>query len=296
MTIGNTLRLPWRILKTTARKITQDNDLFLASGLAFELLVYFIPLSLLAVSVLGFILAGSGEAMAGLKEMLGRFLPVPEEIIEQNISAFVQKRGLLGIAGIVVLLIWGSAAMTSARTVLNIIMGVQDPRGFFRGRALDLSLLLGVAGILVMGVSAGSLVALVVTVASHIPYLSGLVASGWRLFNPFFGFFLTFVLFLILYHYLPARRLSRTSVLIASGIGAGLFEFSKWLFAWYVSVAETYTFIYGALSGMIFFVLWLYYASLVFILSATLGWSVDHERGLAAGEAARRNPSVDPAP
>ena len=277
--------LPWRIAKTAARKFRSDNDLFLASGLAFELLLYFIPLSLLAVSVLGFILAGSDEAMSGLKGVLEEFFPGAGDTVEENVSAFVQKRGLLGSAGVVIFLAWGSTAMTSARTVLNIIMGVPDPRGFFHGRALDIVLLIGVAMILVISVSAGSLVVLILKIVGPLPIVTRLIGAGWNLANPYFGFFLIFLLFLLLYYYLPAKPLSRRSLLIASATGATLFEFSKWLFAWYISVAQTYTIVYGALSGFILFILWLYYASLVFILSATLGWSIDHEyaQGLRPG-------------
>ena len=36
--------------------------------------------------------------------------------------------------------------------------------------------------------------------------------------------------------------------------------------------------IYGALAGLIFFYLWLYYTSLVFIIGAEVGWAFDRAK------------------
>jgi uncharacterized BrkB/YihY/UPF0761 family membrane protein len=40
--------------------------------------------------------------------------------------------------------------------------------------------------------------------------------------------------------------------------------------------AQTTTAIYGALSALVFFFLWLYYACTIFIVSAEIGWVCDH--------------------
>ena len=60
-----------------------------------------------------------------------------------------------------------------------------------------------------------------------------------------------------------------------------LLEISKWLFLWFVREAGTYAVLYGALGGLVFFVLWIYYASAVFVLAATFGRVL--ERGRETG-------------
>jgi membrane protein len=86
------------------------------------------------------------------------------------------------------------------------------------------------------------------------------------------GFLFTVSLFYVFYRFCPARGLKGTALWAACLVGAILFEVSKWAFAWYISFAGTYALFYGTLSGFLFFLLWLYYASLVFILSSTVGW------------------------
>jgi uncharacterized BrkB/YihY/UPF0761 family membrane protein len=59
-------------------------------------------------------------------------------------------------------------------------------------------------------------------------------------------------------------------LLIACLIGTVLLEFSKWFFAWYVARVKFYAVLSGALGGIFFFLLWAYYASMAFIISATI--------------------------
>ena len=70
-----------------------------------------------------------------------------------------------------------------------------------------------------------------------------------------------------------------------------LLEISKWLFAWYVRAARDYAVFYGALGGLVFFVLWIYYASMTLVLAATLG-AVLEGRSQSASE--RPSPAALP--
>ncbi|WDT76376.1 MAG: YihY/virulence factor BrkB family protein [Candidatus Manganitrophus sp.] len=74
---------------------------------------------------------------------------------------------------------------------------------------------------------------------------------------------------------LPCSTNRSAGVWTATLTGAILLELSKWLFGWYISVARGYTILYGTLSGFLFLCLWLYYVSLVFILSGVIGSSAD---------------------
>lgn len=44
----------WTMAREVILKFDRDNGLFLASGLAFSLLLYVIPLALLMISILGY--------------------------------------------------------------------------------------------------------------------------------------------------------------------------------------------------------------------------------------------------
>ena len=103
--------------------------------------------------------------------------------------------------------------------------------------------------------------------------------SGTRLVTEYLtpkGAASTFVLFLFLYRFSPSQTLSSSGLLAASGTATGLFQISKWAFGIYLQFAQTTTAIYGALSALVFFFLWLYYACTIFVFCAELGWAFDH--------------------
>ena len=82
----------------------------------------------------------------------------------------------------------------------------------------------------------------------------------------------------MLYRFSPAATLSGRALIVASVTGTGLFQLAKWGFAWYVEIARQNLELYGALGGLMFLFVWLYYVSVVFIAGAEVGWACDHER------------------
>jgi len=82
-------------------------------------------------------------------------------------------------------------------------------------------------------------------------------------------------LFYIFYRYAPAQSLSPRGLVVGSLSATLLFVLLRWGFAWYVEFARDALALYGVLSGLMFFFFWLYYASLVFVLGAEVGYAVD---------------------
>ncbi|HEY6363232.1 MAG TPA: hypothetical protein VI585_00440 [Candidatus Binatia bacterium] len=65
----------WFFLKNTLHNFFHDNGFFLAMGLAFNLLLYFIPLALPLTSLLGYTFLESERAMAEVQSVVRRFCP-----------------------------------------------------------------------------------------------------------------------------------------------------------------------------------------------------------------------------
>ena len=72
--------------------------------------------------------------------------------------------------------------------------------------------------------------------------------------------------------------LSPAGLFVASITATVLFQISKWAFGMYLRYAQSTTAIYGALSALVFFFLWLYYASVIFVFSAEVGVVFDRRR------------------
>lgn len=270
------IRPAWKILKAAVLKYFSDNGLFLASGLAFDLLLYCIPLSLLIVSGLGFTLERSDQAMAQVEATFERLLPRSEQAFTQNISAIVASRGLLGIAGFVLFFILSSAVFGSVRLVINIVFKVKQPQSYLRGKGTDFLVMLGASVLFILAMGFSWLLALVLPFGQDIPILGRILQEGWNLASILLGLLFTTALFYVLYRFCPAQTIGRRALLVGSLTGALLFECSKWAFTLYVDFAQVNVTLYGALGGLIFFFLWLYYACTVFILGAEFGWAYEH--------------------
>jgi membrane protein len=67
-------------------------------------------------------------------------------------------------------------------------------------------------------------------------------------------------------------------LVVASLSATILFELARWGFAWYVAFAGETLALYGVLGGLMFFFFWLYYASLVFVLGAAVGFAYEKTR------------------
>ena len=74
------------------------------------------------------------------------------------------------------------------------------------------------------------------------------------------------VLFLLIYRFLPPRRIPWRTALWAATFTGVLFEATKYLFSWYVTDAANFGTVYGGLTALAILFFWIYYGAIVFIL------------------------------
>lgn len=266
--------LAWLVLKGSTKKFFADNGLFLASGLAFDLLLYCMPFVLLITSAVGYTLVGSDRSLIWVELTLHRLLPRSHQAFFDTLSIIIANRGLLGLVGFPLFFILSASLLGSVRLVLNIVFKA-TPRPFLRGKGQDLGMVVVVAGLFMITVAISSVMALLRTAGEGLPYLGVLVRPGWLIASEMLVFLFTTALFYVLYRFSPAQTLSPRAVAVASVTGAGLFELSKWAFSLYISMIQPNAVLYGALGGVIFFFFWVYYACTVFVFSAEVGYAFD---------------------
>jgi len=267
---------PWRVLKQTVRQFVAVQGPFLASGLAFEVLIYCIPLFFLIVSVLGFILTGPAQIEMA-KNILIQSMPGAHQVITENLQMIVESRNRSGLIGFVLFIIFSMTMFGSARTALNTVLAVTQPRNFLLGKGVDLLISMFFAVLFGSMIGLLSLLAVVRGLTDEIFNVGAVLATGWMLLSEVLGFVFTAVLFYVLYRFCPARTLGKNALYAAALAGAALFEVSKWVFAWYVSKARDLALVHGTLGGLLFFLLWIYYACAVFLFAGAIGWAVDRE-------------------
>jgi membrane protein len=270
----------WFFLKNTVYHFFYDNGFFLAMGLAFNLLLYFIPLALLLISSLGYTFLESERAMAEVQSVVRRFLPQSEQAFADNLAAIIANRGLLGLVGSMFFFVFSSTLFGSVRHVLNIVFKAQQRRSFISGVSRDFLMMLITAILLMLAIGAGTFLALARTIGTErLPAVAApMLEFVWGFTGKLLALGLLASLFYVLYRYAPARRLSRRALLVASLSATILFEFARWAFNWYVAFAHETLTLYGVLGGLMFFFFWLYYASLVFVLGAEIAFAYEQTR------------------
>ena len=252
----------------------------MASGLSFDLLLYCLPLPVLFISVLGYTLIGSQLALTWVQTITNQLLPGFEQPFLETLTTLMNNRGLLGFTGFFLFLILGTAVFSSARHVLNQVFQVEKTRSFLRGKGVDLLLMLVLSLLIILIVLMNTVLGFLQSYGESIPTVKGLLSPIGYIVGKAFGFVCLSALFYLFYGFSTPKRLSQVSLLIGSVTAAGLFEASKLGFSWYIQLAQVVTAFYGVLSGFIFFFLWIYYASVVFILGAEVSWDCERRRAV----------------
>jgi membrane protein len=256
--------------------ITDRRHIFLlASGIAFNQLLTFIPSVLVAIGVAS-ALVSEVTVKANVKEWLLGMLPrngETEKLVTtvvselHNVLAFSETAGWT--SGFI--LVWtASALFSSIRTGLNAIFHIPTPKFFLVYKVKDLILTIVMIVLVVVATAASPLISLaqnadVTDILRLSPDIIGFLRSTTLQLLGFLG---STILFFFLYWIVPNKRLPWLIVLISTGLAVLMTEAAAPLFSWYLTSATRLGVFYGGYLTIVAFALWLYYSSLIFLLSA----------------------------
>jgi membrane protein len=179
------------------------------------------------------------------------------------------------------LFVWFSTRlMGSLRSVLREVFDLQEDRGIVQGKIFD-AFVVVIFGTLFLA-NTGITIALEAVHTYGVQLLGVEDVAEVRAFQAIYGqllaFGFIFVMYALMYRYLPARRIPWRIALIAATFTSVAWELLKAGFAWYVANFADYTSTYGALATLILLVFWIYYSSVVFILGGEVGQVYDLHR------------------
>lgn len=265
-------------IKETDRLLDRmgDHHLFiLAAGIAFNILLYTIPLFLLAVFLTSLFV--NIEDMAySLSDILIELLPNTSSAHElantvvREITIISNHSSLVGWIGIAILLWLSSTLFSSIRTGLNAVYEIKTPRIFIIYRFKDIFL-------------TSILTFLILIVMYVVPFFDFLLASFSKLLPEliapiFSGFTIrivslcsSFVLFYFLFKFVPNKKLPRYPRVVSTLLSVTFIELSKEVFSWYLGNFSSYGKFYGTYAVIVSMAIWIYYFSLIILASAETG-------------------------
>ena len=282
----------WGFIRRTLESADENNVPFLASALSFDGLLAAVPFALLLLvlfTVLVQRLAPEGTTF-DVDTLFHRFLPPhdsssgndPFGPVERLLGRIFKNRGNLSLVVVPTFLWFSTRLFASMRNSLNFVYDVgsrPSPNhgiigNFLRGKARDALLALTVATLfLVNTVLTAGLAVLRSRSEAAVPEHALLVGTVGRLGTELVAFAFSISLFFLVYQFASPRRMSATSVLIASTFSAFGFEIAKRLYGLYLarSVLPASAFGGGAqLGALVLFVLWVYYMAVVFLIGGVV--------------------------
>lgn len=255
-------------------KAEEDRIFLLAGAITFNVLIAFIPLVLLAAGIAGFVLSARVGDPAGLiVNLIVEAVPaVGGEIdlvvgVRRTVERLLEGRTGFSLLGAAIFIWLSTRLMGTLRAVLGDVFDVAIDRGIVEGKLFD-ALMVVVAGLLVT-VNLGVTVLLEAVRAYGVDLLGvqgEAVLASRALLGQVLALVSVWMLFLLLYRWVPARRIPWRTVLVAATFTAVMFEGMKLAFSWYVTSVANYGSTYGNLATVAILFLWIHYGSIVFIL------------------------------
>ena len=215
--------------------------------------------------------AGRTITLAGLALGEDELSVRADNIVTETLEGVADVSGPLAIVGLVGMAWAGSAMFGAVRKSLNIAWDTDVHRPVVQQKLVDLGLVLGL-GVL-LGASVAGTGALRTLQALSDDALGPLSSSGglfWAVLPLFLPAIFTFVVFVLLYVYVPNVSTPFREIWPGAVLATVLFELLKNLFALYVANFNNYAGAYGALGILLLFLLWTYLTSNILLIGAEL--------------------------
>ena len=273
-----TLEAVWFYVRSISRKLSEDDILFLASGIAFNCILTMIPLLLLGASALGVFLNSSELGVRQLNEILDAvFPPQPFAIsIKQSILTVVfdiiRYRTSLGLFGILILIWTATSLFDALRSALHKIYRLPKTRSLISSILHEVGFVLLVFILFIASNFAIWFVSLLEQVALSSPAFAALNLKGLGQSLPTaIVTLLTALMFYIVYRHIPDTKPPKVAGIISTITTTGLWVMSGKIFAVYLSHFSAIGKIYGPYAFILVLLIWIYYSSLIFVIGGIFG-------------------------
>lgn len=256
---------PLFFLKTFFIRFFQDRCLTYAGSLAFTTLLSIVPLMIFIFYILSFFptLKMAGQQVEQF--VFHNFVASSANAISTQLTVFLSHIGVISWWNVSALFFFGVMLIFSVIDAVNNVWhtSLQKHATF---SFIAYSILLFIAPIIF---------AILISITSYLtslPFLSNILNTSWAKKPIFliFPFVVEWLIFSVFHWMMPSCRVYFRYALIAGFITMVLFEVAKWGFVQYIHYFPTYHFIYGALSIIPIFFVWVYLSWLILIVGALI--------------------------
>jgi membrane protein len=286
----------WHALKRTVREFQDDNLTDWAAALTYYSILSIFPALIALVSVLGLI---GDSATQPLIDNLGAVAPGPaKEIFTSAIENLQRSEGAAGVLFVVGLAgaLWSASGYVAAfMRASNAIYDIEEGRPVWKTAPVRLGVTIV---LLVLLALTGIGVTLTGGLAEELGGVLGVgdtAVTVWDIAKWPVLLFLVSFMFAILYWAAPNVKHPKFRWVSPGGVVAVI----MWViasagFAFYVANFGSYNKTYGALGGVIVFLVWLWISNIAVLFGAELNAELERGRAIEAGHPADEEPFLEP--
>jgi len=261
----------------------EDNVLFLAGGIAFNLMLAAVPFALLLATGATFLLplvvkSGDLNSSQVVFDFIDRMLPNQTgdtSAVYKLIEGLLSKRGSLTWYGAIGFIWFSTRLFGSLRTVLASVFDIETERGIIAGKIFDVKITIVSTLLFVASVTVTTYLTLATRTGAMALVTMGLRDEVMGTVEYLIGRAIAFVfiglMFFALYKYLPVRRVRAKAGFVAAAFTSVAFELARIIFSYYIATFNPGSLYSGAVTAIIVLVVWFYYAALIFILGGEVG-------------------------
>ena len=263
------------VLATAGDRYFADGCPQHAAGIAYRVLFSIVPLAIVVVAVLG-VLLGNQDVHDAVVDTVVRALPrsvASRDDVAQAISGIASPSGLVGL-GTLLLFVWAATGMMAAiRTGLEAALGAERGRPPARAKLVDLALVVVCAVLVLVTVAATVLDRLAQHELRRVAALRNTAIGGTTPRAP--ALLASIVIVMLLYRFVPTRKLRRTDALAGAVTTAILLLAVSFASGRIYDNVNRLSVVYGSLTSALVFLysVYLYASALLFGAQVAAAWS-----------------------
>lgn len=244
-----------------------------AAALAFYALLSLAPLLVLLLWLTTALYPTAQQALLQqIGELAGRDAATIADTVIQNARNRPSIGSLAGAWSTVLLFIGATAVFSQLQAALNLIFRTEVERldgigAWLRKRIFSFGVVLALGFLLLVSMTLNTVLQIVFArVPSLLPALGNTASMALYIGT-----------FALLYHYLPDRRVRWRQALLGGLLTAALFVAGRWLIGLYIAQAAPGS-AYGSMGTLVILLVWVYYATVVFMAGALLTAVIDERQ------------------
>lgn len=284
-------RTPWQVVKAFSGQVWKalgdDDVMFLASGVSFNLLLAVVPFVLLLASVSILFLGSTPESAADTAlGFLDRLLPAKNwsegDAVRNTVREIARVSGSVTLYSAIGFLWFSTRVFSSMRSVFQRTFDVPRERGILHGKLFDVVC----SFIAAIGITAyGSLTAYLLAASEkgaallrNVNVVADVIGPVEYVLGRLVAFLLVLLLCFTAYRLVPNRPIPSHTAWVGSLTTSLLFEAARTAFGYYVRAFTPSSLYTGTIATLVVVTLWTYYASLIFIIGAEVAQVVELRR------------------